>query len=227
MWTFSFTSKQSVISVDYYPPIDLGNHNEFMLGLISFQTFNTIPNINSNNNTIKIGNHIIVIPTGAYEISHLNNYIQEQVKNLNFNCTFDLEGNVNTFDCILTCSHDVDLSSPNSVASLLGFDHVKLPANVVHVSTHPVNILKINTIKILCNLTTNSYENGYENHILHEFFPTVPPGYRIVETPHNVIYLPITTNLIRNITLKIVDQDGEVVNFQDEVITIRLHLKKL
>ena len=64
-------------------------------------------------------------------------------------------------------------------------------------------------------------------HVIHKFFLVVPPGYSIVEKPSEVIYLPINTKEINEIILKITDQNGNLVNFRGEVITIRLHLQKL
>ena len=62
-------------------------------------------------------------------------------------------------------------------------------------------------------------------HAIHTLFPAVPPGYKIIEIPTQVIYLPITVHTIDNIQLRIVDQDGNFVNFRGEIITIRLHIK--
>lgn len=80
---------------------------------------------------------------------------------------------------------------------------------------------------IQCNLIQNSFNNSNAVHIIHMFYPNVPPGYKIVENPTNVIYLPINTKFISEIVLKITDQDENLVNFKGELITIRLHLKKL
>lgn len=72
-----------------------------------------------------------------------------------------------------------------------------------------------------------SYKNGKLHHIIYQFFPNVPPGYKIVEAPSNIVYLPINVKTISNVTVKIQDQDDKLLNFQGETITIRLHLKKI
>jgi hypothetical protein len=49
---------------------------------------------------------------------------------------------------------------------------------------------------------------------------------KLVQSPEHVIYLPISLTItIRNITLKIRDQDGELINFRNETVTVGLHLK--
>ena len=69
--------------------------------------------------------------------------------------------------------------------------------------------------------------NNRKAHTIHEFFPTVSPGYKIVEVPSHVIYLPIAVKIIHNIQLHIVDQDGDLVTFRGETITIRLHIESM
>ena len=115
-----------------------------------------------------------------------------------------------------------------SIGKLLGFDSKEvLKKNKEHISKHPINIFRVNAICIECNLVVNSFTNNKTTHTLHMFYPTVPPGYKIVEHPSNVIYLPINTTEISEIQLKIIDQEGRLVNFKKEVITCRLHLKKI
>ena len=63
--------------------------------------------------------------------------------------------------------------------------------------------------------------------MIHEFFPVVPPRYKIIEVLSQVIYLPVTVKSIDHLQIRIVDQDGRLVNFRGEVITIRLHIKKV
>lgn len=84
----------------------------------------------------------------------------------------------------------------------------------------------MNIIRLTCNIVKGSYSNGEEGHVLHEFYPTVGRGFKLVEIPHNVIYLPINTNQIRNLSVRIINQTGDLVNFSNEHITIRLHLRR-
>ncbi len=61
---------------------------------------------------------------------------------------------------------------------------------------------------------------------MHEFSPAVGPGYKIIEAPRNVIYLPVNVKQITSITLKLIDQDGDLINFRGETVTIRIHIKE-
>lgn len=137
-----------------------------------------------------------------------------------------LEANYNTLKCELKCTEEIDFSKENSIESLLGFTKKKLKPNKFHQSDFPVDIMKINMIRVKCKIVSNSFSNGNAVHTLHAFYPTVAPCYEIVESPLNLIYLPINTHVIHNITLKIVDQHGRSINFREEVIGVTLHLRK-
>ena len=98
--------------------------------------------------------------------------------------------------------------------------------NITHSYDLPVSILKINALRVECNVTAGAYINERRVHTIHEFFPAVPPGYKIIEAPSQVIYLPITVKTIDHLQVRIVDQDGNLVNFRGEIVTIRLHIKQ-
>ena len=97
--------------------------------------------------------------------------------------------------------------------------------NIDHYSDLPVNIFKVNILRVESNITTNTYMNNSQSHTLHEFAINVPPGYKIDEIPRNLIYLPINCREISSLTLRVVDQHGDLINFRGEEITIRMHLK--
>lgn len=225
MTTFTLTGDTSTINANYHPPVVLEENFEYVIGLVNFEAYNAIPNIDTGINKLYLGNEVITIPTGSYEFSDINNYIQGQIKSKNIK--FSMSANNNTLKCTIMSDKEINFERVDSIGPLLGFKKQKLQPNVSHESSLPVNILKTNTVRIECNIVTGAYNNNELVHTLHEFFPTVPPGFKIVETPQNVIYLPINTKTIDSITLKIVDQDGNLINFRKELVTIRLHLKRL
>lgn len=52
--TLSLSGNSSILNANYFPPIDLSD-GEYVCGLIDFQTFNTIPNVDINNNRFHFG----------------------------------------------------------------------------------------------------------------------------------------------------------------------------
>lgn len=246
MASITLTGNQSVLSAEFFPPIELKG-DAHVCGLIDFQTFNSIPNIDircnkfyysEQNNVIKpIDNNEIsgvfdyqiskdveiVIPTGSYEIEDIASYLQKLLQN---RINIHLRVNKNTLRSEIKCSHDINFEHSDSIASLLGFNNRKLEANILHISDHPVDINRINVIRIECNITSGAYINNQPSHTIHEFFPIVEPGYKIIEVPKHVIYLPVTVKTIHSLCVNVVDQNGQLINFRGETITVRIHIKK-
>lgn len=232
--TFTLSSRESVLRASIYPPITLDDGDSYVLGLINFISSNSIPNVDENNNKFYYGDEgVVKIPEGSYELSDIIAHITQSIDNNEKEMAEEdrtalmINANKNTLKCEIKCNKDIDFSEPDTIGSLLGFKQEILEKNIRHTSDFGLDILKVNCISVECNLITNSYNNGKPVHILHMFYPVVPPGYKIVENPLNVIYLPINTRYIDEIILKIVDQDGNLINFKRELITVRLHLKKV
>jgi hypothetical protein len=229
-FTFSFDSTSSHIARNITPRLNLGE-GEWVMALLGFQTYHTVPNITEENNHIyyKKGHSDdwteYVIPIGAYNIEHLGELLKKKLQDNHVD--FDLHGDISTQRAILFSDSEIDFRPENTPADLLGFSHIVYKPNKHHVSDNLVQINKVNVIRVECNITTGSYINGEQGHIIHEFFPGVAPSFKINEVPSTAVYLPITTNYIDSIVLRIIDQDGELIDFREEPISIRLHLKRL
>lgn len=230
--TFTLSGLTSILTADYFPPIVLPNSDDaqYVLGLIDFETFNSIPNVDMTNNIFYYDqDKKIIIPEGSYEIDDLNKYLADNMYNDSSSHPtppITLRPNNNTLKSEIHCKYEVDFSKENNLGSLLGFTRRRLEANVWHESDSPVNILKVNILRLECNITTGAYSNSRPVHTIHEFSPNVPPGYKISESPHHVIYLPVNQRTIDNVTIRVVDQNDKLVNFRGEEITVRLHVKK-
>lgn len=222
--TLTLSGCGSTLVANYFPPIELDGRYQYECGFIDFHSFHSIPNIDSNTNSIHIGDEIIQLPTGTYEIESIHSYIR---KNIDKSSEFNLSTNKNTLHCEISSSLNIDFTQPNSIAPLLGFSSRILSANTIHISDNPVNVFKVNIVRIDCDLISGSFFNNRRSHTLHEFFPLVAPGYKIVEAPRNVIYFPIVKNTIDSVTLSIIDQDNQPINFRNEQITIRIHIKRI
>lgn len=224
--TITFSGRSSVLRANFFPPIELDPRYEYECGLIDFQSFHSIPNIDEYMNRIRVGGVDVLIPTGIYEIEGINKYMQELLET-DTDIKFKLEANKNTLRSELTCSSIIDFRGANTIAPLLGFSNRELEPGYTHVSDNLINIFRVNIVRIECDLIQGSYLNDKKTHTLHEFFPKVAPGYKIVESPHNVIYFPITKKTIQSIILSVIDQDNNPLNFRDENITIRIHIRKI
>ena len=50
-----------------------------------------------------------------------------------------------------------------------------------------VNILTINSILVNIDISSGSYVDGSTQPTIYSLFPTVSPGYKIIENPHNLV----------------------------------------
>lgn len=137
-----------------------------------------------------------------------------------------LDYNANTLKATINCDHDIDFTRKDSIHGFLGFADGLIKANTEVKGLRVIDINNINVIRIDCNIVTNSFFNNKSTHTLHQFYPDVETGYKINERPRNLVYLPVTTNEIGTIQIAVRNQNGELVDFEGEEITCRLHIKR-
>lgn len=232
---FTLQSRTSTLSANFYPPIQLDPNYNYSIALVGFYCYNSIPNIEEgvNNKFYYDNGKTINIPTGTYEITDIENYLQNQLvteKNSSKQVKDDvisIKPNNNTLKCEVRSKYDIDFGPNDSLADLLGFKHKKIDKSHLHKSDNAVDIIKVTTIRIECNIARGCYYDGLPSHTIIEFAPGVEPGYLINVEPTNHIYLPIINkSFIDNITINVVDQNSNLVNFRNENIIVRLELKK-
>ena len=68
--TITITGNTSVLSAVYFPPLDLSS-GMYVCGLVDFQSYNSIPNINESNNEFTYGGVTMNIPKGCYEVEDI------------------------------------------------------------------------------------------------------------------------------------------------------------
>jgi hypothetical protein len=220
-FTLSITGSSSTLITNHSPALQLDG--EYECGLLYISTFNSIPNIDYRNNKFYYGkNKTIEIPEGSYELQDIGDYLKEHLQE----CSFSLTCNNNTLKTSILCSQNIYFDKERSIGSLLGFGTEAIQANILTESPYPVSILSTTIVRIECDIVSGSFVNGKPSHIIHEFVPNVPPGYRLIETPKNVIYFPVTQNSLSSITVKILDVNNNLVNLRGEEIQIYLHLRK-
>jgi len=172
---------------------------------------------NNDNNTNSDSYEIL---TGSYELNEIEAAIKRVLHNTD--TLFELRADNNTLKCTMFCSETVDFSSNNSIGQLLGFKNRKYAANVNHESDTLVNITKTNCIYIDSNLVMGSFVNGKQCHTIHEFYPNVPPGYKIIEVPRHLVLYPLNSTSITHASIILKNQDDELIDLRGEPVSIRL-----
>lgn len=226
--------KNTSLRVDLNPPIYLDSEKQYMLGVTGFETYNHIPNVTHKNNLFIYRNKknwrggdtqgVIKIPVGTYNAKDIHQYLMDNIPN---NAELQIVLNNNTGQTSLKSTYEIDFTDTKSIGHLLGYKNKVLEADVWHTSEDIIRIIGVNSLVILCNIVGGSYRQGKATHILHQFFPIVPPGFKIVDRPQPVIYLPLNTTIIRELIIEIHDEHEKPVNFNREVVTITLHLKSV
>ena len=139
----------------------------------------------------------------------------------------NISANSNTLKSVLVIGKDyqVDFNQQNSLAKVLGFADTKYEEGF-HESENVVNILTINSILVNIDIISGSYVNGAMKSTIYSFFPKVSPGYKIIESPVNLVYLPVTLDTIDNLNVTVTDQDNHLLNLRNEKLTIRFHIRE-
>jgi len=207
---------------------------DYEVALVDIETYYSFPNVSSDNNHLRFstdgGNNwrVMVIPTGAYSIKALNTEINDQLSAAGHRNKIQIRGIEATLRCEMKISDGVtvDFTYPNSINTILGFDSDLYHGAAKYISRNDIDILSVNSIYINCDLITNSYVNGIPAPVIYSFFPNVAPGYKVVEKPYNLIYLPVNKTFINSVTVWLTDQKGNILNFKGQEISIRFSLRK-
>ena len=228
-WNLVVTGKSSSIENIFNPSLYLNKERSYEVALLNLETYYAMPNIDATNNHLNYSKDNgrswtgIFIPEGCYEIGAINSAIIRKVGDK----SITIKPNRNTLQSILTIAEkcQVDFNVTGSLASVLGFDKKKYKAGE-HTSEKIVDILRINSILVHTNIISGSYVSGEKKPLLFGFFPNVVPGGKIIETPTNLVYIPLTLDVITSLQIWLTDQNNTLLNLRGERITVRLHLRE-
>ena len=226
----SAVGKSSCIHTDFNPPLHFPSAEIALCGL---ETYYSFPNIDEQNNKLQISVDGTTwkqheLPTGCYEIKAINatlkRFVKEDGGDEKHLC---LSPNRSTLTSILVLDEkvEVDFTGENgTLRNVLGFEKgiYKKGRNE---SQHIVNILRVNSIFVHCDIIKMSRRNGIASPIIYTFFPNVSPGFKIVDRPRNLIYLPLSLSVISQITVWLTDQDDKALDTRGEHLTLTFHIR--
>lgn len=223
--------QQTSLKMNLNPPIYLDPSRQHFLGVIGVQTFYHIPNVTDQNNILEYGNanidywEAVKVPPGTYKMDDIYEYLKTTINANDISGeTIDIYLNNNTLRTHLKCAYDVRFGN-NSIGPLFGFTQKVLKKNKWYISDEVVKSIGSNSLSVHCNIVGGSYQNGKQSHIMHQFYPEVPPGFKIISLPQPPIYLPVITDTITELIIQIEDEYERPVNFNQELVTVTLHLK--
>lgn len=247
--TVAFTGTSSVLRADFFPEIVLDPNSSYCCGLLDFTSYNSIPNIVQNQNSdFKIkytaeekkkerGKDIInqvpkektvSLPTGSYEVEEILKYLRSELAAERIVLSYEI--NVAAAKVRIVFNTEVEWVG-GSLLNVIGFNRessTTFKKNAWYWSTNIVRITQVDVIRVECDIVHSSYINGKHCHTIHQFSNCkVSPGYKFIEVPQHIIYLPIKEKRLRSIQISIVDQNGNLIDFRGEQISCRIHIKKV
>ena len=232
------SDSKSRFKTRFNPTLQLDRDREYEIALVNLETYYSFPNIDETNNVFVYspdnGNSWvkIKIPEGSYEIDDINTIQHEMEKRgrhgpINEDYYINISANSNTLKSVLILEKDyqVDFNHQSSLARVLGFTGAKYTKGFRE-SENVVNILSINSILVNIDIISGSYVNGTTKNTIYSLFQKVSPGYKIIESPVNLVYLPITLDTIDSLEVSITDQDDHLLNLRNEKLTIRFQIRE-
>ena len=240
-------SRQIVVSINkarfntrFNPPMQLDKNKKYEMALVNLETYYLFPNIDASNNYIRYSPDggttwvDIFIPEGSYDIVDINDTIQQKMRqnghydSVNEDYYITISANANTLKAvmILDNNYQVDFRQAHSVSGVLGFNNVNYTTNYQE-SENVVNILSVNSLYVNTDIIAGSNVNGSQRNTIYSFFPNVSPGYKIVETPVNLVYLPVVLDTIHSREVSLTDQHDNLLNLRGEHITMRFHIREV
>lgn len=208
--------------------------------MVNLETYNSIPNITSDNTFVYSPNSgvtwkTITLPEGSYEVAQMNVEIQRQLEaNGDWNAGdskhyISVGPNLSTlraFIKIESATYQVDLAA-SSIRTTLGFNAQTLSSGY-HEGENPVDIIKVNSIFINCDIIGGASLDGSQQPTIYSFYPDVSPGFKVIEKPYNLVYNPVNmTGSINQMRVRLTDQNNVQLNLRGEVVTIRFHLRTI
>ena len=110
---------------------------------------------------------------------------------------------------------------------MLGFEARKYKGGSKrYESENNVNILRVNSILVNCDVIASSRINGMPASVIYNFFPNVSPGEKIICQPKHIIYVPITLSIISSMTVWITDERNKLLDLRGEELTLTFHIRK-
>lgn len=89
-------------------------------------------------------------------------------------------------------------------------------------------IFKLGEIRINCDIISNSYINGKQYRVIHQFttFASTVKGSTLAEIPKHLNYFPVKVRSLQSIHISFVDHKGALVNIYDSEIICRINIKR-
>lgn len=169
---------------------------------------------------------VINIPNGAYEINEINDYVEKQLDKIIINSknVFSIKPQNTTGKSQISIKDPIlRIILSDNLKKILGFNNKELIIGE-NISDNFVNILSVNIINVEVSIIEGSTINGVKNPVIYSFFPDVQFGFKIIKEINNPFFLPTSNKTIARINIKLTDQDGKLLENNNETVDLRFLL---
>ena len=205
------------------------------MGITSFNTYNSIFNITSENIKIEyfdgtVWRDVIFNP-GAYEIEQINYEIYRQISlELNLQdssqAPIRLEANDCTLHSIIYLKDDykIDINQKGTLRDILGFEPIIIDQEYNY-SKYKRNITDIHWIHLCSDCIIVSIRNRKKSNVYFTFVLDEVPEANVVRHPTQVIYKHIEKKTLDFMEIWMEDNNGNIFDNHGEDIAFTLHNK--
>lgn len=176
--------------------------------VLSFSTFYSVKNITEKNNCVKIGDKVFEIPFGNYNLTQLCEYLSEH----NDGNSLHLDPLYTTNRVRLETKEEIDFNLDRSANNIFGFKKKIYSADEVHISEDPPKLNHIQSISVHCLNALGAFFNGRQTSEIHCAHVLVPPTFRVISEPKNLIHYKIKDSLLTRLHFEIRDEAGKLVS---------------
>lgn len=147
----------------------------------------------------------------------INRFTQEDLQNDNL---FVLEPDTSTshmYVHYLSTTASIDCRGDDNMMQIMGFDpSAGIMGPVTYYNDYyegdNSRFNNIQNLYVVASFVSGSYQNSQAKNVLGAVTPDVAPYSTILYRPQQPIYVPVTQNILDQITFQLVDQDNNVLN---------------
>ncbi len=223
--------KSHNFTTHFQPALDFSD-GEYSVALISALVPYTFFNISSalgNNNFHFTNNGVpatISFPDGSYSVDAINNYIKGVLGPNVIQVLTDL--NRLRVYLVISTNYTVDFTFNDTFRSLLGFNSGVYNAGTVYAQNEPDITNGNDSFYIICDLVDSSASSigPIRSPVLYGFDFTVGQGSAQELIPTERVHLPIAKSYCSDVTVQIVNQNGQLVDLNNEKVVVNMVITK-
>ncbi len=220
----------SEIYTRFKEPIILKEEDSYSIALTGLQTYNSIPNLEKDiNDSLTFYDPqseswmTIHFETGSYSLDDLNDKVQQLTP---IRGAILIWGDYTSLKaCVkIKTGYKIEFKE-GDISTLLGFDPQILGPGT-HSGNSIVNILSVNSINVSLDIIAGGFLNGEQKNIVYSFFPRAQIGSKIIETPLNLLFLPLLVKRISEMRITLRDQEDNLINLRSEAVTVQFEIRR-